>query len=225
LQELVSSPQLSSFEHSTTSTYTERGLRLAARASDSASSVSRFLRCWSHEIKNKMSKHARTNINSDSGRPSKLARNERSSKAAGDEEHDANVQASVSLQPPIDSHAPERQDSRDNDLAVTVRGRSYSQGFRDRQLHATIFARPYKDHSYVKQLKSIRRQIIRNRGDVYMRPRLSEDALKWTTPQPGADVQYLVVGLVPTALDHATGGQPLLHPPRESMSDPCSWTA
>jgi hypothetical protein len=169
LQEISILAPTSSFEHSTTTTYTGPGLKLAARASDSASSIRRFLRCLSHDLKIKNPKHARTNSNSDFGRPSKMARHEMSSTAAQDQEQDANVQASVNLQPPIDSHAPEQQDSQDNDLAVTVRGRTYSHGFRDRQLHAIIFARPYKDHSYVKQLKSIRRQIVHNRGDVYVR--------------------------------------------------------
>lgn len=106
-----------------------------------------------------------------------------------DETADTNILTRPITAPRIKSEAPGAAEIQDDDLAITVLGHSFIHGIEGRKKHAMIFAKAYRELSYIKQLK-------RNPN---VNPQLWKDAMNWTTPHESRkrpDEQYLVVGLV-----------------------------
>jgi hypothetical protein len=103
--------------------------------------------------------------------------------------HVENIQTSPVSTPFVELEAPQPAGAREEALAVTVLGNSFKHGIDKSKKHVKIFAKSYRELSYIKQMK-------RNPN---INPQLWKEALNWTTPYPitkEPDEQYLVVGLV-----------------------------
>lgn len=136
-----------------------------------------------------MSKHERTESEEEMDGPIKRVKTK---VVINDDEKDIhiqNIQTSPVSAPYVELGAPQPAEVREEALAVTVLGHSFKHGIDERKKHATIFAKSYRELSYIKQVK-------RNPN---INPQLWKEALNWTAPYPStkeADEQYLVVGLV-----------------------------